>query len=620
MARTRAHKPKTTAAEQEGHMTKPPGTAASGPRGSLLDLQRTAGNQAVSALLAWRDEVPDTRDAGQADQTAQRGLNTAGRPLDPATRARMEARFDQDFGQVRVHTSEQAEESAAAMQAKAYTVGQDIVFGRGRHAPSSNEGQRLLAHELAHVVQQRRGGAPAPNPYHHGPLEQAATRAAAQAATAGGIVAVEGSAGPGVMRHPDDKEERKRLRREREKQRTQRRKQERATAGKDPSQLSQEQAERKLRRLEESYKQPGAKSRSLNTKEQGLKSYKKSLKQAGGSQVRKNQRQGAFDELQRTPTTTSGKPQTKHVAGGPQLPGQELRPGEASYAQPDYSIVRRTSDGKFERVHVNLKSDQIDTRTPAKARSTARVYVEQAIRNSRHLAQGESIVISFAHRPTKDVQDAMNREFFKEGSPVSEVRYGTTTVNRKNYRPSGGAPPATKTRTRRKGKKPAAKATKATRTKTARAKITKPAVSATPAVKPSVIEPPKVAEPPVAKTPAVTTPKPTPTPTPEVVQPKPSTTARITGGAMRVAGPGLRVAGIVGSIGTIEQLRGAFAGLGPVVDLEGLSPGDFDVGHEIGGISLGTDEQGQSWYATVRVERNVIGRRKFYIVRVYTIA
>lgn len=84
-------------------------------------------------------------------------LRSPGRPLDPTTRAFMEPRFGHNFSHVRVHTDAQAAESAHAVNALAYTVGQDVVFGAGQYAPSSNTGKALLAHELTHVVQQNRG-------------------------------------------------------------------------------------------------------------------------------------------------------------------------------------------------------------------------------------------------------------------------------------------------------------------------------------------------------------------------------------------------------------------------------------------------------------------------------
>jgi len=84
-------------------------------------------------------------------------LQSPGEPLDAHTRATMEPKFGHDFSQVRVHRDAKAAESAQAVNALAYTVGKDVVFGPGQFAPSSSEGTRLLAHELTHVVQQDRG-------------------------------------------------------------------------------------------------------------------------------------------------------------------------------------------------------------------------------------------------------------------------------------------------------------------------------------------------------------------------------------------------------------------------------------------------------------------------------
>ena len=81
-------------------------------------------------------------------------LGSPGRPLDPTARAFMESRFGHDFGRVRIHTDARAAQSARAVRASAYTVGQEIVFGAGQYAPKASQGQHLLAHELTHVVQQ----------------------------------------------------------------------------------------------------------------------------------------------------------------------------------------------------------------------------------------------------------------------------------------------------------------------------------------------------------------------------------------------------------------------------------------------------------------------------------
>ncbi len=71
----------------------------------------------------------------------------------------MESRFRHDFSRIRVHTDERASASAHAIGAPAYTVGPHVAFGAGRYAPETGAGRQLLAHELAHVVQQRNSGA-----------------------------------------------------------------------------------------------------------------------------------------------------------------------------------------------------------------------------------------------------------------------------------------------------------------------------------------------------------------------------------------------------------------------------------------------------------------------------
>ncbi len=99
---------------------------------------------------------------GQADMAApasvDRVLSSPGRPLEPGLQQDMEQRFGHDFSQVRVHTDAAAERSAQDVNANAYTVGQDIVFGAGRFAPVTNVGKRLITHELTHVIQQQQMG------------------------------------------------------------------------------------------------------------------------------------------------------------------------------------------------------------------------------------------------------------------------------------------------------------------------------------------------------------------------------------------------------------------------------------------------------------------------------
>ncbi len=112
----------------------------SSARGNPPRIQRYSGE-----LIGQTDAVPATVD---------QALASTGKPLEPALRQDMEQRFGYDFSQVQVHSDAAAEQSTHDVNAIAYTVGHSIVFGAGRFAPASYEGQRLLVHELAHVVQQ----------------------------------------------------------------------------------------------------------------------------------------------------------------------------------------------------------------------------------------------------------------------------------------------------------------------------------------------------------------------------------------------------------------------------------------------------------------------------------
>jgi Domain of unknown function (DUF4157) len=91
---------------------------------------------------------------GEAPPIVHEVLRSPGQPLDAQTRAFMEPRFGHDFSGVRVYMDTKAAESAWAVNALAYTVGRDVVFGAGQYAPGTSEGRRLIAHELAHTIQQ----------------------------------------------------------------------------------------------------------------------------------------------------------------------------------------------------------------------------------------------------------------------------------------------------------------------------------------------------------------------------------------------------------------------------------------------------------------------------------
>ena len=105
-------------------------------------------------------------------------LRSPGQPLDSATRAFMEPRFGYNFGNVRVHNDTKSADSAWAMNARAYTVGEQIVFGAKQFAPMSQQGRELLAHELAHTIQQRCLATDSPVVHADGIIESSASVAA----------------------------------------------------------------------------------------------------------------------------------------------------------------------------------------------------------------------------------------------------------------------------------------------------------------------------------------------------------------------------------------------------------------------------------------------------------
>lgn len=130
----------------------------------MRDTDESAGTRPISTRLT--PARIHRRSAGRAaeDEAAAKlpGLieraTASGQRLDPGIQRTMESRFGGHFGDVRVHTDETAAKSARSLRAHAYTIGNNIVFGAGRYALHTHAGQRLLAHELTHVVQQSQNG------------------------------------------------------------------------------------------------------------------------------------------------------------------------------------------------------------------------------------------------------------------------------------------------------------------------------------------------------------------------------------------------------------------------------------------------------------------------------
>lgn len=153
---------------------------AGAPEAAIERLASSVGNQAFGVLArAGAGIMPDG--TAHPDVTAaiarRRG---GGMPLDEQTRGDFEKSLEHEFGHVRVHTGNEPDALARSVDARAFTLGNDIYFAAGEYQPASSEGKRLLGHELAHVVQQE--GAPTTGPVRVSkpgePLEQQAEAAA----------------------------------------------------------------------------------------------------------------------------------------------------------------------------------------------------------------------------------------------------------------------------------------------------------------------------------------------------------------------------------------------------------------------------------------------------------
>lgn len=139
-----------------------PRASSSSPESELV---RTVGSDLIGGPPRGTIESMFGGHVVQRKSTAQEGADApsetnlippgGGRPLDATTRAEFEPRFGSDLGGVRVHAGPAAAQAASAVKARAFTVGQEVVFGTDAYAPATPSGRRLLAHELTHTVQQR---------------------------------------------------------------------------------------------------------------------------------------------------------------------------------------------------------------------------------------------------------------------------------------------------------------------------------------------------------------------------------------------------------------------------------------------------------------------------------
>ncbi len=121
---------------------------------SEREADRVANTVMTGGTAQWSRAASGAAQPGYARQVVDEVLRSPGQPLDASSRASFETCFGHDFSRVRIHTDARAAESAHAVHALAYTRGNDVVFAAGWYAPETQNGRRLLAHELAHAMQQ----------------------------------------------------------------------------------------------------------------------------------------------------------------------------------------------------------------------------------------------------------------------------------------------------------------------------------------------------------------------------------------------------------------------------------------------------------------------------------
>jgi hypothetical protein len=178
--------------------------------GRILRRKCACGNHATGGVCDECKEqaVLQRKAAGQnAPETippiVRDVLNSPGQPLEKATAEFMESRFGHDLSGVQVHTDARAQQAAAAVNARAFAFGHHLTFGAGEYSPQTMSGSRLLAHEIAHVVQQTGQRARKTESNSAEQLEQSANRAADAAISGFAPVAISDASAPRLARAPN---------------------------------------------------------------------------------------------------------------------------------------------------------------------------------------------------------------------------------------------------------------------------------------------------------------------------------------------------------------------------------------------------------------------------------
>lgn len=159
--------PKLNSREQ--HTSTPRSAlSTSAPIGRTTDSAEQEASQVASRMMSTQPSQESSvvrKDLSRLDRVSESLVSqelfpSPGRELDEATKSTMESCFHFDFGRIRIHDDDAAERTAAELSARAFTQGQHISFGKSEYTPHTSAGQRLLAHELAHVIQQERSPSP----------------------------------------------------------------------------------------------------------------------------------------------------------------------------------------------------------------------------------------------------------------------------------------------------------------------------------------------------------------------------------------------------------------------------------------------------------------------------
>jgi RNase P protein component len=142
--------------EEEQLQTKPLGAQIT----PLVQRQAEGEEEEEEERIQAKGDTGRTPEVTPDLKARLNAIRGGGRPLPQSDRAFFEPRFGRDFSQVRIHTDARAAEAARALNARAFTLGRDVAFGAGQYSPGTTAGWRLLAHELAHVVQQSKNICP----------------------------------------------------------------------------------------------------------------------------------------------------------------------------------------------------------------------------------------------------------------------------------------------------------------------------------------------------------------------------------------------------------------------------------------------------------------------------